>query len=79
MGGGGSPHKLHTKLLARLDEILPVKTLKLRRDDQPWVSKEIKDLNRKCKREYSKNKKSVKWKTMNEEFKRMCKKAKNDY
>ena len=70
---------LHSKLIAKLDTFLPVKTLKLRKDDQPWVTKEIKDLDRKCKREYSKHKKSSKWKSMNDDFKRKCEKAKHDY
>ena len=70
---------LHSKLMLALDKFLPLKTLKLRQDDQPWVTKEIKDLDRRCKREYSKNKKSVKWKSLNEEFKRKCAKGKTDY
>ena len=70
---------LHSRLMVSLDKFLPVKTLKLRQDDQPWVSKEIKELDRKCKREYSKHKKSAKWKSMNEEFRRKCEKAKHDY
>ena len=45
----------------------------------PWVTKEIKDFDRRCKREYSKNKKSAKWKSLNEEFKRKCAKGKTDY
>ena len=53
---------LQTGLLKKLDEYLPVKSLKIRYGDLAWISSEIKILDRKQKREYRKNKKSMKWK-----------------
>ena len=70
---------LHKELLAKVDYYLPVKVLKIRKDDQAWVTQEIKSLERKCKREYSKRKKSMKWKSMNAELGTKCEKAKKDY
>ena len=52
---------LQTGLLKKLDEYLPVKSLKIRYGDLAWISSEIKILDRKQKREYRKNKKSRKW------------------
>jgi hypothetical protein len=51
---------LQTGLLKKLDEYLPVKSLKIRFGDLAWISNEIKILDRKQKREYRKNKKSRK-------------------
>ena len=45
---------LHTTLLEKLDCYLPEKNIKVREDDQPWANEEVKNLDRKCKREYSK-------------------------
>ena len=70
---------LHRELLAKLDCYLPVKILKIRKDDQAWVNNEIKSLDRRCKREYSKRKKSMKWKSLNDELIQKCEKAKKDY
>ena len=70
---------LHTTLLQKLDIFLPEKTIKIRHDDGAWVTSEIKQLDRLCKREYSKRKKSAKWTTLNEKYELKCEKAKQDY
>ena len=70
---------LHTTLLQKLDLFLPMKTIKIRHDDCPWVTSEIKQLDRLCKREYSKRKKSAKWTKLNEKYELKCEKAKQDY
>ena len=70
---------LQTCLVEKLDDHLPVKTIKIRAGDHPWISNEIKILDRKQKREYRKNKKSRKWKRLNGIFLSKSKKAKQDY
>ena len=63
---------LQNKLLLKLDEYLPQKLLKIRSDDREWVNDDIKCLDRKRKREYSKRKKSPKWEKLNQEFHKKC-------
>ena len=70
---------LQTKLLESLDKFLPMKTVKFSSDDDPWVSKEIKDLDRRRKREFFKHHKSEKWKNLNSMFQSKCKEAKESY
>ena len=70
---------LQTGLLKKLDEYLPVKSLKIRFGDLAWISNEIKILDRKQKREYRKNKKSRKWKWLHSLYLSKSKKAKQDY
>ena len=70
---------LHTTLVQKLDLFLPMKTIKIRHDDCPWVTSEIKQLDRLCKREYSKRKRSAKWTKLNEKYELKCEKAKQDY
>ena len=61
------------------DEIFPLKTFKVCQDDQPWVSKSLKLLDRKRKREFYKNHKSQKWEELNLEFVQKCKQEKENY
>ena len=70
---------LHSVLLEKLDCYLPEKVLKIGKDDEAWVNSDIKVLDRKCKREYSKRKKSMKWRLLNDELTQKCEKAKQDY
>ena len=70
---------LHNRLLDQLNTYLPEKTIKISPNDQPWVTNEIKTLDRRMKREYRKHKKSVKWQTLDEQYRQMCEKAKQSY
>ena len=70
---------LQTGMMEKLDEYLPLKTIKIRHGESPWISSELKSLDRKRKREYRKNKKSNKWKRRNCQFLTKYKKAKQDY
>ena len=70
---------LHTTLLEKMELYLPEKTVKIRPDDQAWVTSEIKSLDRLQKREYRKHKKSMKWKNLNNRYKEKCKKARFAY
>ena len=70
---------LQQLMMDKLNLYLPQKTAKFTSDDQPWVTPEIKDIDRKKKREYVKHRKSEKWKRLNSEFHTKCKQAKNSY
>ena len=70
---------LHTTLLKKLECYLPEKTIKISANDKAWVNNDIKSLDRKCKREYSKRKKSFRWNKLMDEFREKCEKAKQNY
>ena len=55
-------------LMAKVEELFPIKTLKLDKHDKPWVDNQLLSIDRRRKREYNKNKKSEKWKYLNELF-----------
>ena len=57
----------------------PTKSLKICDEDRPWFSADLKTLDRKMKREFSKNKQSKKWQKMNEEFLEKCSDEKLKY
>ena len=52
---------LQNMMKEKLDEFFPLKRTKFTSDDKPWATHEIKELDRKCKREFFKNQKSQKW------------------
>ena len=52
---------------------------KICEDDQPWISEKLKKLDRQRKREYNKNKKSLKWEKLNEAFLELCRYEKEKY
>ena len=66
-------------LKEKLDEYLPLKTLKVTSDDQPWITQKVKSMDRKCKREFSKNQKSPKWIRLNKLFEDKCEEEKENY
>ena len=55
-------------LMEKYYEVFPLKTLRVCSEDQPWISLHLKNLDRKRKREFYKNKKSPKWEKLNTEF-----------
>ena len=63
----------------KVDEFFPTKMLKITTEDKPWVTQEIKILDRKCKREFYKHHKSTKWQEMHKKFKEKCQSAKESY
>ena len=73
------PGAISLYMKQKLDECLPVKTVKLTSDDKPWVNQKIKELDRKSKREFYKHQKSEKWILLREKFVQKCKKAKVEY
>ena len=66
-------------LLEKLDEIFPTKTRKINSDDQPWVTHKLKNLDRKRKRTYHKERRSENWIKLNNLFKKEVKSAKSDF
>ena len=68
-----------TILLKNYEQCFPTKTIKVCNEDQPWISSELKQLNRKVKREFCKNKKSKKWLKLKQEFDSGCRSAKEKY
>ena len=56
-----------------------LKVLKVCTNDKPWTNIEVKKIDRKRKREYVKNGKSDKWKSLNKHFHEVFSKAKHKY
>ena len=63
----------------KLDEFLPTKMIKICSEDKPWINQQLKNLDRKCKREFFKHWKSEKWINLRQHFEEKCQKAKEDY
>ena len=70
---------LQDLLLQKFHEIFPEKTRKVNSDDQPWISHKLKTIDRARKREYSKHRRSEKWKILNSDFKKGVKCAKKSF
>ena len=66
-------------LVEKLDEVFPEKIRVLRENDQPWISHKLKQLDRKRKRIYNKERKSFKWKLVDKQFREECKSAKQSF
>ena len=70
---------LQNLMMKQLDHFLPEKTTTFTSEDQPWATPEIKDIDRRKKREYNKRRRSTKWKRLNEQFEIKCRLAKSSY
>ena len=55
-------------LMDKVNLFFPEKSIRLSDNDKPWVDSQLLKLDRKCKREYNKNKKSEKWTNLHQEF-----------
>ena len=66
-------------LMQKFYSIFPLKEFKVSQDDKPWISKQLKMLDRQKRREFYKHKKSDKWKIMNAEYKERLKTDKAAY
>ena len=71
--------KFQKLLMENFNRCFPIKSLKICDDDQPWVSKSLKKLDRLRKREFLKHKKSPKWISLDKSFKEKCKEEKQKY
>ena len=70
---------LQTLLFQNFEHFFPEKTQKISSQDQPWISHKLKQVDRRRKREYHRNRKSEKWHRMNSQFKNLVKVAKKDF
>ena len=68
-----------TKLVEKMNEIFPEKERKVQSDDQPWISQKIKKMDRRRKRIYRKERRSIKWKEMDKMFKKEVHSAKANF
>ena len=69
----------HLVLMKKFHELFPIKTLKVCAEDKPWISHHLKTLDRKRKREFNKNKASLKWGKLNTQFLEKSKLEKHSY
>ena len=60
--------KFEKMVMEKVNIFFPEKTLKINENDKPWVNIQLIKLDRQCKREYNKNKKSNKWKKLQQVF-----------
>ena len=54
--------------MEKINELFPEKQMKINSNDKPWIDTELKKLDRRRKRDYNKNKKSIKWAELNTKF-----------
>ena len=66
-------------LVQKLDEIFPEKIRKVNSDDQPWISHKLKQMDRKRKRVFHRERRSEKWRHLNKIFKKEMKSAKSKF
>ena len=66
-------------MMAKLDELCPTQTMRVSPQDLPFINAELKSLDRKKQREYSKNGKSAKYKRLALEFEAKFKTASKRY
>ena len=81
--GAHSPHDkaqtLHSSLMEKINEVLPVKTIKVSDDDQPWCNEEVKKTKRLKQREYRKHRRSDKYFILSKQYEASITKAKSKY
>ena len=70
---------LQLMLKTKLDEFLPIKTVKFSSEDKPWATQTVKDMDRICKREFYKHQKSDKWLRLRQKFEDKCEDTKEHY
>ena len=66
-------------LVSKFNEYFPKKKIKISNDDQPWITKKLKDLDRQRKRVYHKQRRSDKFKKLDKTFKKEVKAAKDNF
>ena len=63
-------HLFHSQLVKICNNIIPEKNRIISSDDQPWYTERLKVLNKKKKKEFHKNRKSLKWRRLNKKYKK---------
>ena len=73
-------NNFHKTLRTKLDEYFPEKIVMVSYLDKKWMTPQLKNLNRRIKREFHKHRKSPKWKKLKRKFKSQKRKSvKNFY
>ena len=76
-------HDRAAALRDRLDEYtdiaFPLKTRIVRNTDKPWITTEIRQLARRKKREYKNNRRSLRWKVLEEKLERKLKTSRKEF
>ena len=68
-----------SELLNALNRCLPEKVMTFSSDDQPWMTPELKTLDRKRKRQYQKHRRNEKYTHLNSKFEEKSELAKSNY
>ena len=63
----------------KFDDFFPKRTLKISNNDQPWMTQKLNKLDRQRKRTYHKQRRSLKWKKLEKQFKIEMKQAKTNF
>ena len=66
-------------LMTNFERCFPKKKVKVCDADQPWVTKSLKQLDRRRKREFYKHKRSARWEELNRLFELKCAEEKRKY
>ena len=66
-------------LMEKINTFFPMKSIRINKNDKPWVDKELIRLDRLRKREYNKRKKSEKWQILDKKFKLRAEMLKTSY
>ena len=66
-------------IMEKVNFLFPEKTMKINENDKPWFNSQLTNLDRQCKREYNKHKKSEKWKKLHMSFLEKSQKQKVAY
>ena len=70
---------LHNLVLDKLDEFCPEKNRRISSDDQPWYTEQLKRLNRRIRREYSKKRRSKRYKRLKRIYQKRVLEAKRNF
>ena len=71
--------QLHNMVLDKLDEFCPEKTRKISSDDQPWYTEQLKRLNRRIRREFSKKRRSKRYRKLKKLYLKKVLEAKRNF
>ena len=72
-------NNFHNTLRSKLDEFFPERKVLVSYMDKKWITPQLKNLNRKIKREFYKNRKSNKWKKLKGKFKYLKRRRIKDF
>ena len=70
---------LHSTLMSKINEVLPVKTIKVSNDDQPWCNEEVKKKKQVKQCEYRNHRRSEKYLILSKLYEASIKNAKSKY